>query len=42
MLTISFTQSKLKGNFAFKGRTSLSKVYHQIERFSEDIDLILD
>lgn len=28
--------------FVFKGRTSLSKSYHVIERFSEDIDLILD
>ena len=26
----------------FKGGTSLSKAYHAIERFSEDIDLILD
>lgn len=26
----------------FKGGTSLSKSYHVIERFSEDIDLILD
>jgi predicted nucleotidyltransferase component of viral defense system len=26
----------------FKGGTSLSKVYNVIERFSEDIDLILD
>ena len=26
----------------FKGGTSLSKAYHLIERFSEDIDLILD
>ena len=26
----------------FKGGTSLSKVYRVIERFSEDIDLILD
>ena len=28
--------------FAFKGGTSLSKVYNLIDRFSEDIDLILD
>ena len=28
--------------FVFKGGTSLSKSYHVIERFSEDIDLILD
>ncbi|WP_370873245.1 nucleotidyl transferase AbiEii/AbiGii toxin family protein [Olsenella profusa] len=26
----------------FKGGTSLSKAYHLIERFSEDVDLILD
>ena len=28
--------------FIFKGGTSLSKAYHVIERFSEDIDLIMD
>ena len=28
--------------FVFKGGTSLSKSYHLINRFSEDIDLILD
>lgn len=33
---------KWKNCFAFKGGTSLSKVYNLIERFSEDIDLILD
>ena len=27
---------------AFKGGTSLSKVYRVIDRFSEDVDLILD
>jgi len=37
-----FHQSKYSKNFAFKGGTSLSKVYKAIERFSEDIDLILD
>lgn len=31
-----------KDSFAFKGGTSLSKAYGLIERFSEDIDLILD
>ena len=31
-----------KDAFVFKGGTSLSKSYHQINRFSEDIDLILD
>lgn len=37
-----FHHSKWKNQFAFKGGTCLSKVYHLIERFSEDIDLILD
>lgn len=37
-----FHHSKWKDQFAFKGGTCLSKAYHLIERFSEDIDLILD
>jgi len=37
-----FQYSKWKNHFAFKGGTSLSKGYKLIERFSEDIDLILD
>lgn len=37
-----FHHSKWKSAFAFKGGTSLSKAYNLIERFSEDIDLILD
>lgn len=37
-----FHHSKWKEHFAFKGGTSLSKSYKLIERFSEDIDLILD
>ena len=37
-----FHHSKWKNQFAFKGGTCLSKAYHLIERFSEDIDLILD
>lgn len=37
-----FHHSKWRNQFAFKGGTCLSKVYHLIERFSEDIDLILD
>ena len=37
-----FHRSSLKGSFAFKGGTSLSKVFGLIPRFSEDIDLILD
>lgn len=35
-------QSKYAEFIFFKGGTSLSKAYHLIERFSEDIDLILD
>lgn len=37
-----FHHSKWRNQFAFKGGTSLSKVYNLISRFSEDIDLILD
>ncbi|OJG77406.1 hypothetical protein RV10_GL002516 [Enterococcus pallens] len=42
MLDILFNHSKFGPYFAFKGGTSLSKAYHVIRRFSEDIDLILD
>ena len=35
-------ESPLKNRIIFKGGTSLSKVYGLIERFSEDIDLILN
>lgn len=35
-------ESSLKDRIIFKGGTSLSKVYGLIERFSEDIDLILN
>jgi predicted nucleotidyltransferase component of viral defense system len=42
MLDHLFHDSKYKNTFVFKGGTSLSKSYHVIERFSEDIDLILD
>jgi hypothetical protein len=35
-------QSPLKESLVFKGGTSLSKVYGLIDRFSEDIDLVLD
>ncbi len=42
MLDYLFHRSKWKNNIAFKGGTSLSKAYGLIERFSEDIDLILD
>ncbi len=37
-----FADSILGTRLVFKGGTSLSKVYHLIDRFSEDIDLILD
>jgi len=42
MLDYLFNQSPWKHSIAFKGGTSLSKAYHLIDRFSEDIDLILD
>lgn len=37
-----FSHPELSHLLMFKGGTSLSKVFHLIERFSEDIDLILD
>ena len=37
-----FHKSPWPKSFIFKGGTSLSKAYHVIERFSEDIDLIMD
>lgn len=37
-----FSDAELRGMLRFKGGTSLSKVFHLIERFSEDLDLILD
>lgn len=37
-----FHRSPLKDKITFKGGTSLSKSFHLISRFSEDIDLILD
>ena len=37
-----FSDSLLRDHLVFKGGTSLSKVYKLINRFSEDIDLILD
>lgn len=42
MLDYLFHICQWKDNLAFKGGTSLSKAYSMIERFSEDIDLILD
>ncbi len=37
-----FHRSPWASSFAFKGGTALSRIYHLTERFSEDIDLILD
>jgi hypothetical protein len=42
VLNMLFVKSAFKQSLVFKGGTSLSKVYHLIERFSEDIDLVLD
>ena len=42
MLDYLFHRCAWKDKIAFKGGTSLSKAYGLIERFSEDIDLILD
>ena len=42
MLDFLFCRSPWKNMLTFKGGTSLSKGYHLINRFSEDIDLILD
>jgi Nucleotidyl transferase AbiEii toxin, Type IV TA system len=37
-----FSDAQLRQQLMFKGGTSLSKAYGLIERFSEDIDLVLD
>ena len=42
ILDFLFHRSEWKDHLAFKGGTSLSKAYGLIERFSEDIDVILD
>jgi len=42
VLDYLFHKSPWPQSFIFKGGTSLSKAYHVIERFSEDIDLIMD
>jgi len=42
ILEVLFSSPEWKNKFVFKGGTSLSKAYGLIERFSEDIDLILD
>lgn len=42
LLDYLFHRDRYQKSFVFKGGTSLSMAYHLIERFSEDIDLILD
>mgnify|MGYP000875221016 CR=1 FL=1 len=42
VLNYLFSKCKWKEAFAFKGGTSLSKCFGLIQRFSEDVDLILD
>lgn len=42
ILKYLFELFEYKNHIAFKGGTSLSKVYQCIERFSEDIDIALD
>jgi len=42
VLKLLFEKSRFAQSLVFKGGTSLSKVYGLIERFSEDIDLVLD
>ncbi|MDD5022467.1 MAG: nucleotidyl transferase AbiEii/AbiGii toxin family protein [Endomicrobiaceae bacterium] len=42
VLSRIFSDDELKRNLHFKGGTSLSKIFNVIERFSEDIDLILN
>jgi len=42
MLKELFSIEALSGRLLFKGGTSLSKIFHAINRFSEDIDLAVD
>ncbi len=42
LLDYLFHKSQIARHIAFKGGTCLSKAYKAIDRFSEDIDLILD
>ena len=42
MLKQLFSIDALTGRLLFKGGTSLSKIFHAINRFSEDIDLAVD
>jgi predicted nucleotidyltransferase component of viral defense system len=37
-----FSTKAFQGRLLFKGGTSLSKIFHAIKRFSEDIDLAVD
>lgn len=41
-LIFLFNESEYKDYYEFKGGTSLSKVYNLINRFSEDIDIVLN
>lgn len=42
MLKQLFSIDTFSGRLLFKGGTSLSKIFHAINRFSEDIDLAVD
>src|SRR5690554_3612213 len=42
ILNYLFNKSPWQNSLAFKGGTSLAKAFHLINRFSEDIDIILD
>ena len=42
VLKLLFVKSPFRESLVFKGGTSLSKVHGVIQRFSEDIDLVLD
>ena len=42
LLKYLFEDSPWRSNLLFKGGTSLSKCYNAIQRFSEDVDLLLD
>jgi hypothetical protein len=42
VLGVLFGESRFSKSMIFKGGTSLSKVFGAVERFSEDIDLVLD
>ncbi len=42
VLRLLFERSRFKDHLVFKGGTSLSKAFGLIDRFSEDVDLVLD